>query len=585
MAVAELRSQHPATQAEATGFEPAPRAARTFQDARQAHSAPSSPTPTMPAPYEARLATGLRLAVFLAFGLVIVQRGWLSDDAFISLRSVDHLVAGRGLVFNVGERVQSFTNPLWVLLLALPHALLGDPYVVLLGAGVVTSLVAAWLLAWRMAPTPLLGGAALSMLLLSEAYGDFATGGLENPLSHLLILAFIAHVLAPGDTCTSDPLRRSLPWLCAGLALTTRMDNGVVLSFCLVDLGLRHHRAARVAAKRAEARESTPLLPRGFLGPVLLGFSPFVAWEVFALVYYGSWVPNTAVAKLGVQLPWQQVVGQGLTYLLTSLERDPLTPLAIVGGVALGLGRDDTRPLALGIVAHVLYVLWVGGDFMAGRFFTIPFVASVALLVHVVGSVPARQHWGPGTRAHGATVLCASMALVAALSPYRPFAPGGPRGLTATGIVSERDFYRPELGIVPNLRARAYKKHGFWRDGLDFRQAADRVVVHDNAGLTAYAAGPERHLVDAAGLTDPFVARLPFAPPTEWRIGHYERRIPASYIESLKSGENRLVVPEQRALYERLRRIARDPLFDPQRLRAIYDLQLGAFNTAKNASP
>ncbi|HMJ10771.1 MAG TPA: hypothetical protein VK524_05155, partial [Polyangiaceae bacterium] len=42
----------------------------------------------------------------------------LFDDAFISFRYAQNLVHGRGLVFNVGERVEGYTNFLWVLVLA-----------------------------------------------------------------------------------------------------------------------------------------------------------------------------------------------------------------------------------------------------------------------------------------------------------------------------------------------------------------------------------------------------------------------------------------------------------------------------------
>ncbi|MDP7112692.1 MAG: hypothetical protein QGH45_12050 [Myxococcota bacterium] len=42
----------------------------------------------------------------------------LIDDAFISLRYADNLLAGHGLVFNPGERVEGYSNFLWVLLLA-----------------------------------------------------------------------------------------------------------------------------------------------------------------------------------------------------------------------------------------------------------------------------------------------------------------------------------------------------------------------------------------------------------------------------------------------------------------------------------
>jgi hypothetical protein len=42
----------------------------------------------------------------------------MSDDAYITLRTVDNWVNGRGLVWNTAERVQTYTHPLWMLLLS-----------------------------------------------------------------------------------------------------------------------------------------------------------------------------------------------------------------------------------------------------------------------------------------------------------------------------------------------------------------------------------------------------------------------------------------------------------------------------------
>src|SRR5436190_24091094 len=52
---------------------------------------------------------------------------WQCDDAFISFRYVWHLVNGHGLVFNPGERVEGYTNFLWVLELAAVWRWLGVP--------------------------------------------------------------------------------------------------------------------------------------------------------------------------------------------------------------------------------------------------------------------------------------------------------------------------------------------------------------------------------------------------------------------------------------------------------------------------
>ena len=47
-----------------------------------------------------------------------VFSNFLVDDSFILLRYADNLQRGRGLVFNLGERVEGFTSPLLVLLQA-----------------------------------------------------------------------------------------------------------------------------------------------------------------------------------------------------------------------------------------------------------------------------------------------------------------------------------------------------------------------------------------------------------------------------------------------------------------------------------
>ena len=47
---------------------------------------------------------------------------WVDEDAFINFRIIANLFAGHGLVFNVGERVEADSDPLWVATLALVHA-------------------------------------------------------------------------------------------------------------------------------------------------------------------------------------------------------------------------------------------------------------------------------------------------------------------------------------------------------------------------------------------------------------------------------------------------------------------------------
>ena len=69
----------------------------------------------------------MHLLLFLPFLLWLAPLGWiaafasgLNDDAFISFRYARNLLEGQGLAFNPGERVEGYTNFLWVLELAAP---------------------------------------------------------------------------------------------------------------------------------------------------------------------------------------------------------------------------------------------------------------------------------------------------------------------------------------------------------------------------------------------------------------------------------------------------------------------------------
>src|SRR5438034_9602576 len=61
-------------------------------------------------------------AALLAIPVVVLALGawnyrWMADDGFINLRIVKQIEAGHGPVFNVGERVEASTSPLWIGLL------------------------------------------------------------------------------------------------------------------------------------------------------------------------------------------------------------------------------------------------------------------------------------------------------------------------------------------------------------------------------------------------------------------------------------------------------------------------------------
>src|SRR5207247_3964748 len=84
-------------------------------------SAAAAQTPT-------RLLRPLFALVTLVFLAVLIRTAWMSDDGAITLRTVLNVTHGFGLRFNVAERVQTFTHPLWLGLITLVYLAVGNIY-------------------------------------------------------------------------------------------------------------------------------------------------------------------------------------------------------------------------------------------------------------------------------------------------------------------------------------------------------------------------------------------------------------------------------------------------------------------------
>lgn len=167
---------------------------------------------------------GLPYVLLLLHAVVWFRTAWLSEDAYISFRVVDNLLDGHGLRWNVADRTQVFTHPPWLFLLTPFAALTGEFYIAPLA---LSALCAAGALGLVWVATPAGGPRVLVLfaLLLSRAYVDFSSSGLENPLTHLLLAAFCAALARQ----RSSPAQAGLIALLAGLALLNRLDLAPLL--------------------------------------------------------------------------------------------------------------------------------------------------------------------------------------------------------------------------------------------------------------------------------------------------------------------------------------------------------------------
>jgi arabinofuranosyltransferase len=482
----------------------------------------------------------------LALAAVVVRVAWISDDAYITLRTVENWLAGHGPVWNPGERVQTFTHPLWLLLLTAVRAATGECYFTVLAVSALLSGGAVWLLL-RLGQGPAGWTAVTAMLLGSHAFVEYATSGLENPLVYLL-LALLVHAA----TAETGPERRlGRVALLVGLLVTTRLD--------LLLLGA----PVLFAAVRAVSPSAAGLR-------LLLGLLPAAAWLLFAALYYGSMFPITAFAKaFAPGVPAGDLALQGLRYFWFAATTDPVTVAVLAAGLGLGLWRAQLRcrALAIGALLYCAYVVKVGGDFMAGRFLTPPLVVAVAITARALATRGPGWHLGAAAAALG---LLGAPGL-----PHWLRAPGAdpPPTESWNGILDECRFYHPGLGLLSP--ARDVPAAGLYSRAMRALGRPQRqVMAWGQVGRFAYEAGDLVHVVDP-WLCDPLLMRLPVPDPRQWRIGHFIRAVPEGYLETVAHGGNRVLHPGLRRCYETLRTVITGPVFDAERLRAVARLWFG----------
>jgi arabinofuranosyltransferase len=293
---------------------------------------------------------------------------FIADDALISLRYAQRLLAGKGLTWTDGQPVEGYSNLLWILLVSLPGAFSVDLIASARILGII-GMAAALLALWRSQDYSYrkLPGTAIALLFfsLADSVAVWAIGGLEQPL--------IAGLLAWTVTlyfrliCSELPRNSTINLLslCLGLLCLTRPDGPIFTVAFIVALLLSKRTGQRMFS----------LVMKLLRFPVLL----YGGQLLFRFLYYGEWAPNTSLVKL---TPSIHHFYNGLMYLLNGLNAlSPFSYLAIVM-LAYLLVAKETRPkaLVLGITAGawMVYIVFIGGDiFPAWRHF-IPLVVVFA---------------------------------------------------------------------------------------------------------------------------------------------------------------------------------------------------------------
>lgn len=245
--------------------------------------------PLNDSPYVKWVVFGVFFSIPLLFALY-TNHAW--EDWYITYRASKNLALGNGLVFQVGERLHTFTSPLGTLVPALLAWITGgqsDDLVlwlfrlfncVLSGF----SGLLAWQIGRRLHRHLFSTLVLLAFLVVDPKLIDNSINGMETAIMiFFLTLTIYALVVQEGT--------RQAGYLAVGLAgvMWTRPDGFVYVSGLLIGTLIWGNQL-----KPAMTRQTWfSLLVRAGIVAALL-YLPWIAWATW---YYGTPVPNTVVAK------------------------------------------------------------------------------------------------------------------------------------------------------------------------------------------------------------------------------------------------------------------------------------------------
>jgi len=443
----------------------------------------------------------------------ILTVGYIADDGFISFRYARHLLEGDGVVYNVGERVEGYTNFLWVVLLAgvgwaLPEV--GIPEIARVAG--TTAAVAVILLAYRLSTIlslgPSVGLLAGAFLAAHASTVAWAHSGLETTLFTMLVFAAAVQY--------ESGIRRhriglGVPALLA-LAALTRPD-GVLLFAAFVALCVFDF------APRPFSRRSLPGLVREVARFSAMFAAIYLPYFVWRYTYYGDLFPNTAYAKVDFDL---SQLARGGRYVWV-YARD-YGVLAWIVPVCLFLFRERSAwswRFAWLVAVTLTYVTCIGGDGLAFHRFIVPAAPMMYIIVAAALLFGYRRYLAPieprlargaisAATVAGLLAFTAQATLLPILAPNRVrwFEPQS--GLTFPGNGLEHNYVWFDNYFVDRLTIAARY--------LDDHAPAGSLIASTPAGAIGYYM--DHSVLDMLGLTDRHIARVEAVDSPFRRAGH-----------------------------------------------------------------
>lgn len=512
-----------------------------------------------------------RFVTLIIFIGIIVLLAWQSDDAYHAYAMAKNLVDGNGFVYNIGERATASSCPLFTLVVAFGYFFIRHMFLVSLLICVIFSSCAYSIVVHSFCKDTKQVFVAFFTLICSSSFISYTTSGLENSMLFFLAALFLKKYFEAEKYNKKEMLYLAV---LISLIAMTRMD--AVLMFVPMILYVYLVKRDNVS----------------FVGAVGIGFaglSPFIIWELFSLFYYGFFVPNTAFVKLGTNIPKREYIVRGFQYVFNTLICDPIVLFAPFIAVVIILLTKKFKyiHLALGVLLYGIYIIYIGGDFMMGRHFTVMFLMSVIACIYVVNNEIADKE---SKTINYSSWVCKLMAAVLVCSLAY--------SMTTNVISTQFEFGQNFNSPISDERGTYFKFTSLFNNAVSYATTGRMCITdawNDDSvcdlldedidsgilvmvpGITKYDHN-DMYLNDLYALGDPFLSKLPAVREQGWRIGHMYREAPDGYVETVMFSDNQIRNESAAEYYEVIKLITRGDLFSKDRIKAIIDINLGKYD-------
>ncbi len=397
------------------------------------------------------------LLAILIFSVICYKLSFIQDDAYISYRYIANFLNGDGLVYNIGERIEGFTNFGWVIYLILWGAL-GLNFILisqltgwLFGAGIIalTYLIAEVVFE----KNKLLSATSILLVACNLSLAHWAPAGLET--AAFAFFAVLSVYLF---------IQRSW-WLIFSIlmAVWIRPDGVVVAGLLiLIDAIL------------------TKKIPKFTIICNAIAFVLSLPFVIFKYFYYGSIIPNPFYAKTGFNM---SQLNNGIEYTGTFL-----ADYAFYGaGFVIPLLfykrlSHSARVVWWTSIIFTIYIILIGGDVLKVHRFFLPIFGTTAILTILSLQFLVEKFFGRSVRL--AVILGATAGLIA-LTIYLPL------DVVKRYNGHERGFTRKMQTKAINMRE---------TDSTNFSVALPTI------GIFGYELIGHR-IIDMVGLTDSTIAK------------------------------------------------------------------------------